>query len=146
MPISRGDWGWTGSGGRWTRWASPDGFDWIELTNGEWLKGEIISMYDRELEFDSDELGDLTFDFDDIKEIRGPVDVGLIEGGCANEENVRVLREFRRHCKVLVSVGDCAINGGVPAMRNSVPLKECYEEAFLNGPTVVNPSPVIDAS
>ena len=25
-------------------------------------------------------------------------------------------------------------------MRNMVPLEECYEEAFLNGPTVVNPS------
>jgi len=76
----------------------------------------------------------------DIKEFRGPVDVGLIEGGCANEENVKVLQDFRRHCKVLISVGDCAINGGVPAMRNMVPLKECYEEAFLNGPTVYNPS------
>ena len=75
----------------------------------------------------------------DLKSIRGPVDIGLIEGGCANEENVKVLQEFRRHCKVLVSVGDCAINGGVPALRNMVPLDECYEEAFLHGPTVVNP-------
>ncbi len=76
----------------------------------------------------------------DIKTIVGKVDVGLVEGGCANEENVKVLREFREHCNVLISVGDCAINGGVPAMRNSIPLSECYEEAFLNGPTVVNPS------
>ena len=76
----------------------------------------------------------------DIKQIEGKVDIGLIEGGCCNEENVKVLQEFRRHCKVLISVGDCAINGGIPALRNMVPLKECYEEAFLNGPTVVNPS------
>ena len=75
----------------------------------------------------------------DIKEITGSVEIGLVEGGCANEENVKVLQEFRRHCKVLVSVGDCAINGGIPAMRNMVPLEECYEEAFLTGPTVVNP-------
>ena len=90
------------------------------------------------------ELVDLV-DFDrspinDIKEIEGPVDIGLIEGGCCNEENVKVLQDFRRNCKVLISVGDCAINGGIPAMRNMVPLDECYEEAFLNGPTVVNPS------
>lgn len=76
----------------------------------------------------------------DIKSIEGPVDIGLIEGGCCNEENVKVLEEFRRHCKVLISVGDCAINGGIPALRNMVPLQECYEEAFLNGPSVVNPS------
>lgn len=75
----------------------------------------------------------------DIKNITGPVDIGLVEGGCCNEENVKVLQEFRDNCKVLISVGDCAINGGVPALRNMVPLEECYQEAFLNGPTVYNP-------
>jgi len=83
--------------------------------------------------------------FNDIKTLTHTVDIGLVEGGCANEENVNVLREFRKHCKVLVSVGDCAINGGVPALRNTVPLSECYEEAFLLGPTVVNPSGKIPA-
>ena len=29
---------------------------------------------------------------------------------------------------------------GVPALRNTIPLEECYREAFLDGPTVVNPS------
>ena len=76
----------------------------------------------------------------DIKEITGPVEIGLIEGGCCNEENVKVLQDFRKQCGVLISVGDCAINGGIPALRNMVPLEECYEEAFLNGPTVHNPS------
>ena len=80
---------------------------------------------------------------DDIKRIEGHVDIGLIEGGCANEENVHVLREFREHCKVLVSVGDCAIGGGVPAMRNMIPLAECQDEAFLRGPTVWNPDGTI---
>jgi NAD-reducing hydrogenase small subunit len=66
--------------------------------------------------------------------------LGLIEGGCANEENVHVLRDFREHCDVLVSVGDCATTGGVPAMRNLVPLEECLREAYVDGPGVVNPS------
>ena len=77
---------------------------------------------------------------DDIKKIRGPVDIGLVEGGCCNEDNVEVLREFREHCRLLVSVGDCAINGGVPALRNLVPLAECYQEAYVDGPSVDNPS------
>ena len=76
---------------------------------------------------------------DDIKEFSARCAVGLVEGGCANEENVRVLRDFRRHCDVLVAVGACAVMGGVPAMRNTVPLKECLEEAYKNGPTVYNP-------
>jgi len=77
---------------------------------------------------------------DDIKEFTGMVEIGLIEGGCCNEENVRVLQDFRKHCKILVSVGDCATMGGVPAMRNTIPLQECIDEAYLNGPTVHNPS------
>jgi len=77
---------------------------------------------------------------DDFKEFSGRCAIGLIEGGCCNEENVRVLREFREHCDVLVSVGECAICGGIPAMRNTIPLKECLEEAYRNGPTVFNPT------
>ncbi len=59
----------------------------------------------------------------DIKEC-GPCDLGLIEGGVCNAENVQVLREFRRHCKTLVAVGACAINGGLPAQRNHFDLGE----------------------
>jgi len=73
---------------------------------------------------------------DDIKKFTKPVDVGLIEGGCCNSENVEVLRSFRKNCKVLVSVGECAIMGGLPALRNSIPLKECLDEAYLNGPSI----------
>ena len=80
---------------------------------------------------------------DDLKEFTVQCAIGLIEGGCCNEDNVEVLRDFRKHCDVLVSIGDCATMGGVPALRNMVPLKECLEEAYLNGPSVYNPSGVI---
>jgi NAD-reducing hydrogenase small subunit len=80
---------------------------------------------------------------DDFKEFTVQCAIGLIEGGCCNEDNVEVLRDFRKHCDVLVSIGDCATMGGIPALRNMVPLKECLEEAYLNGPSVYNPSGVI---
>jgi NAD-reducing hydrogenase small subunit len=73
---------------------------------------------------------------DDIKTFTKPVDIGLIEGGCANTENVEVLRSFRKNCRVLVAVGECATMGGLPAMRNGIPIRECLEEAFLRTPTV----------
>ena len=76
---------------------------------------------------------------DDIKEFTGRCQIGLIEGGCTTDENVRVLKSFREHCDILISVGDCATMGGLPALRNTVPLRECLEEAYLNGPTVYNP-------
>lgn len=73
---------------------------------------------------------------DDIKTFTKQCDVGIIEGGCCNSENVEVLKEFRKHCKILISLGECAIMGGLPAMRNGIPVKECLEEAYLGGPTV----------
>jgi NAD-reducing hydrogenase small subunit len=72
----------------------------------------------------------------DLKKFTRPVDIGLIEGGCCNAENVEVLRYFRKNCQILISVGECAITGGLPAMRNTIPLKECLQEAYLNSPTV----------
>jgi NAD-reducing hydrogenase small subunit len=74
----------------------------------------------------------------DIKEL-GECDVGIIEGGVANAENVHVLQEFRRKCKLLVAMGACAVNGGVPAMRNQFDLGDCLREAFVDGIGVVDP-------
>ena len=80
---------------------------------------------------------------DDIKKFSSRCLVGLIEGGCANEENVHVLQDFRKNCDILIALGDCAINGGIPAMRNTIPLKECMEEAYLNCPSCYNPNKII---
>ncbi len=74
----------------------------------------------------------------DIKHC-GPCDIGLIEGGVCNAENVQVLREFRTNCKILVAVGACAINGGVPALRNYCVLRKCLEEVYLHGTGITNP-------
>jgi NAD-reducing hydrogenase small subunit len=75
----------------------------------------------------------------DIKHCSSVVDIGLVEGGLCNAENVHTLREFRNSCRILVAVGACAINGGVPAMRNHVPLEECLAESYLHGVGVENP-------
>ena len=80
----------------------------------------------------------------DIKEI-GPCDVGIIEGGVANAENVEVLREFRHHCKILVAMGACATNGGIPAMRNQFTLEECLRESYVEGMGIENPMVPNDA-
>jgi len=74
----------------------------------------------------------------DIKVI-GDCDLGILEGGVANAENVEVLLEFRKHCKTLVAMGACAINGGIPAMRNMFELKECLEESYINAVGIDNP-------
>ncbi len=81
----------------------------------------------------------------DLKRFSKHCDIGLIEGGCCNEENVQTLQEFRKNCDLLVAVGQCAIMGGLPVMRNAImhskdPLRECLEEAYMNSPCVYNAS------
>lgn len=76
--------------------------------------------------------------FDDIKEFTKNCDIGLVEGGCCNTDNVRVLRDFRKHCRILISVGQCAITGGLPAMRNGIPLKDLFGEVYEKNITLEN--------
>lgn len=71
----------------------------------------------------------------DIKNFTKHCDIGLIEGGCCNTHNIEVLREFRKNCDILVSVGECAIWGGLPAMRNTFPLEACLKESYLDSMT-----------
>jgi NAD-reducing hydrogenase small subunit len=47
------------------------------------------------------------------------VDVTLIEGAVANEEQLRLLKEARGKTKILISLGDCAVTGNVTALRNA---------------------------
>lgn len=72
----------------------------------------------------------------DIKKFTRKCDIGIIEGGCCNSENIHVLKDFRTNCKILISTGECAIMGGLPAMRNGISIKECFEEAYLKSPSV----------
>ena len=56
--------------------------------------------------------------FLDIKKFPADVDATLVEGAIANEEHLHQIRLVRERSKVLVSFGDCAVNGNVTAMRN----------------------------
>ena len=46
------------------------------------------------------------------------VDIALVEGGVANEDNLELLLQVRANSQILVSFGDCAITANVPGMRN----------------------------
>jgi putative salt-induced outer membrane protein YdiY len=62
-------------------WVPPeDGFDWIQLKSGEWLKGRLQGMLQRKLDFDSDQLKLLTFDWKDIRQVRSSRYIGLLYG------------------------------------------------------------------
>ena len=54
----------------------------------------------------------------DIKIFPPDVDITLVEGAVANEDNVELAKEIRANSKMVVSFGDCAVTGNVTAMRN----------------------------
>jgi NAD-reducing hydrogenase small subunit len=59
------------------------------------------------------------------------VDVGILEGGINNSTNEEVALKMRSRCKFLVALGDCAVFGGVPAMRNFFTLEESLRRAYV---------------
>jgi NAD-reducing hydrogenase small subunit len=86
--------------------------------------------------------------FTDTKHIgtQGICDIGIVEGGVCNAENVQVLKSFRAHCRILVAIGACAVNGGLPAQRNHLDLRDILEavyatEASLAGGTRIPDDP-----
>jgi len=50
---------------------APGAYTWIQLTSDEWLKGEFISLYSETLTFDSDKLGELRLDLEDVQHLFG---------------------------------------------------------------------------
>jgi len=59
------------------------------------------------------------------------VDVGVLEGGVNNTANEEVAERMRSRCKILVALGDCAVFGGVPAMRNFFTIEESLKRAYV---------------
>jgi NAD-reducing hydrogenase small subunit len=70
------------------------------------------------------------------------VDICLVEGAVYATEHIEELMHLRKHSKLLVAFGDCAVNGNVPAMRNRVGRDAALEKAYLKSETGDNIGPV----
>ncbi|HNT55905.1 MAG TPA: NADP oxidoreductase [Anaerolineaceae bacterium] len=70
-----------------------------------------------------------------ITDLKAPdetgVDVGVLEGGINNTYNEEVAHRMRKRCGILVALGDCAVFGGVPAMRNFFTVEEALRRAYV---------------
>jgi NAD-reducing hydrogenase small subunit len=73
----------------------------------------------------------------DTKKIPEDIDLALIEGAVSNEHDLERAIELRKKSAFVISLGDCAITGNVPSMRNSLPLfdvcRRAYEETAAVG-------------
>jgi NAD-reducing hydrogenase small subunit len=66
----------------------------------------------------------------DLKKMPPSVDVGILEGAISTEEDLAKAKMFRRHCEFLISLGDCAVSGNVPSMRNMFDLDAVFDRAY----------------
>jgi NAD-reducing hydrogenase small subunit len=69
----------------------------------------------------------------DAQEFPAGVDVVLVEGAVSSQEDLNKLQKIRQRSHVLVSLGDCAVTGNVPAMRNSVPVNKLLQRIYIDG-------------
>jgi len=79
----------------------------------------------------------------DAAEFPEGVDVTLVEGAVSSQEDAARLRTVRARTRVLVALGDCAITGNVPAMRNSIPVQRILHRVYVEGADV---SPAIPSA
>jgi NAD-reducing hydrogenase small subunit len=69
----------------------------------------------------------------DAQEFPKAVDVTLVEGAVSSQEDVEKIRTIRQRSKLVVALGDCAVTGNVPAMRNPVPTRKLLERIYIEG-------------
>jgi len=66
----------------------------------------------------------------DHKEFPPDVDVTLVEGSVSTDEDIEKIRKIRGRTKILVALGDCAVTGNVPAMRNPFETESVFDRAY----------------
>jgi len=66
------------------------------------------------------------------------VTVGILEGGINNSATEAVAKMMRARSKILVALGDCAVFGGVPAMRNTCGIQEALCRAYVESESTVD--------
>jgi NAD-reducing hydrogenase small subunit len=72
----------------------------------------------------------------DAKEFPDEVDIALVEGAVASVDDEKKIQKIRAHSKTLVALGDCAVAGNVPSMRNPFGPEAILERAYIENASV----------
>ncbi len=71
----------------------------------------------------------------DAQEVPEGIDVAIIEGAVSSQDDLRLVQTIRRRSKLLIALGDCAVTSNVPAMRNTIPVKQILDRVYIKGAT-----------
>ncbi len=72
----------------------------------------------------------------DIKDYPANVDVCLVEGAVSSEHDLHRIHQIRENTKLVVSLGDCAVTGNVPSMRDLYTVGEVMTRAYDENATI----------
>lgn len=72
----------------------------------------------------------------DAKQFPDSVDITLVEGAVSSTEDLEKIKHIRAHTKILVSLGDCAVTGNIPAMRNPFGAPAILQRAYIENVTL----------
>lgn len=67
----------------------------------------------------------------DRKDFPDDVDITLVEGAISSESDLEKILHIRQKTRILVSLGDCAVTGNVPSLRNSVGAESVLRRVYL---------------
>ncbi|MGB8847865.1 MAG: hypothetical protein WCC73_19455, partial [Terracidiphilus sp.] len=67
----------------------------------------------------------------DTKEFPDEVDIVLVEGAVSSVDDEKKIKKVRDHSKMLIAMGDCAITGNVPSMRNPIGPEAILDRAYI---------------
>jgi NAD-reducing hydrogenase small subunit len=71
----------------------------------------------------------------DNKEFPENVDLTLVEGAISSDEDIEKIKLVRSRTKLLVALGDCAVTGNVPALRNNFLLEDVLKRGYVDNAT-----------
>ena len=69
----------------------------------------------------------------DAQEFPEDVDVTLVEGAVSSQDDLNKIQKIRQRTGILISLGDCAVTGNVPALRNSIPVPKLLQRVYIEG-------------
>jgi NAD-reducing hydrogenase small subunit len=72
----------------------------------------------------------------DAQEFPEGVDVTLVEGAVSSQDDLHLAQKVRARSRLVVALGDCAVTGNVPSMRNQIPPKQMLERIYIDGVNV----------
>lgn len=66
----------------------------------------------------------------DHKIIPDDIDITLVEGAISSTDDLEKIHKLRKNSAMLVSLGDCAVTGNVPSMRNHFNVNEVMKRSY----------------